>query len=407
MSNCLFSLGVLALASTHTIATEPPHYRVEPLGSLPGTYATQVVRINDAETIIGQARGPQLEVRSWVWTRESGMVELLPPPGYTDIRVEGLSENGIICGSIRPTFTSPPHAFRYQGGEFVIVTPPPSSGGIEAYSVNNSGEMVGFLIVQSAGQLGGEFYYSDATGVLDIAPGEGSAWDINNAGFVVGMTGSLQGYRWSLATGLELLPWPAGWDGSEGLRINQQGHVAGRVIDERPGRDPCDSALWRGGAPEIISGSGFHQSRPLGINDRDEVIGADGTESTPLYTPHLWLPGKGRFDFTLVQTTPPLTQIMIAHDINNRGQIIGRAYSPEIGDAAVLYTPIGWGCGSSDFNGDGDSGTDQDIEAFFACIGGTCCATCFPGGADFNGDGDAGTDQDIEAFFRVLGGNAC
>ncbi|HYE61799.1 MAG TPA: hypothetical protein VD997_07360 [Phycisphaerales bacterium] len=64
-------------------------------------------------------------------------------------------------------------------------------------------------------------------------------------------------------------------------------------------------------------------------------------------------------------------------------------------------------CGPQDFNGDGDSGTDQDIEAFFACLGGTCCDTCYAGGADFNGDGDTGTDQDIEAFFRVLGGNPC
>jgi hypothetical protein len=65
------------------------------------------------------------------------------------------------------------------------------------------------------------------------------------------------------------------------------------------------------------------------------------------------------------------------------------------------------GCGNQDFNGDGDFGTDQDIEAFFACLGGTCCAECWPAGADFNGDGDIGTDQDIEAFFRVLGGGWC
>ncbi|HYE63490.1 MAG TPA: hypothetical protein VD997_15985 [Phycisphaerales bacterium] len=64
-------------------------------------------------------------------------------------------------------------------------------------------------------------------------------------------------------------------------------------------------------------------------------------------------------------------------------------------------------CGPQDFNGDGDSGTDQDIEAFFACLGGNCCPSCWEGGADFNGDGDIGTDQDIEAFFRVLGGSPC
>ncbi len=60
---------------------------------------------------------------------------------------------------------------------------------------------------------------------------------------------------------------------------------------------------------------------------------------------------------------------------------------------------------SADFNGDGDTGTDADIEAFFACLAGNCCPLCAT--ADFNGDGDAGTDADIESFFRVLGGGAC
>jgi len=33
------------------------------------------------------------------------------------------------------------------------------------------------------------------------------------------------------------------------------------------------------------------------------------------------------------------------------------------------------GC-SADFNNDGDAGTDADIEAFFACLSGACCAAC-------------------------------
>jgi hypothetical protein len=62
-------------------------------------------------------------------------------------------------------------------------------------------------------------------------------------------------------------------------------------------------------------------------------------------------------------------------------------------------------CPSADINGDGDIGTDADIEAFFACLAGDCCNAC--GTADFNRDGDVGTDADIEAFFRVLGGGGC
>ncbi|HYE62521.1 MAG TPA: hypothetical protein VD997_11055 [Phycisphaerales bacterium] len=87
----------------------------------------------------------------------------------------------------------------------------------------------------------------------------------------------------------------------------------------------------------------------------------------------------------------------------------GYAWGENIGwinlDDASVYVGTVPGCGSQDFNGDGDSGTDADIEAFFACLAGNCCSTC--GSSDFNADGDYGTDADIESFFRVLGGSAC
>jgi hypothetical protein len=60
---------------------------------------------------------------------------------------------------------------------------------------------------------------------------------------------------------------------------------------------------------------------------------------------------------------------------------------------------------TADFDGDGDTGTDADIQAFFACLAGGCCPLC--GSADFNNDGDTGTDADIESFFRVLAGGPC
>jgi hypothetical protein len=66
---------------------------------------------------------------------------------------------------------------------------------------------------------------------------------------------------------------------------------------------------------------------------------------------------------------------------------------------------VGFVCGSADFNHDGDTATDSDIECFFACLAGNCCSSC--DSADFNGDGDVATDADIEAFFRVLAGGNC
>jgi|GEM_PF-780439 len=76
-------------------------------------------------------------------------------------------------------------------------------------------------------------------------------------------------------------------------------------------------------------------------------------------------------------------------------------------DVAFIQEEAGPSCGSTDFDGDGDEGTDADIEAFFAVIGGNACPTGTCGSVDFDGDGDEGTDADIEAFFRVIGGGPC
>jgi hypothetical protein len=96
----------------------------------------------------------------------------------------------------------------------------------------------------------------------------------------------------------------------------------------------------------------------------------------------------------------PQTQVMAA-------PYAGASHPTLASPRLVIFAGGGLACGTADFDGDGDTGTDADIEAFFACLAGNCCATCYPGGADFNADGDTGTDADIESFFRVLAGGPC
>jgi hypothetical protein len=99
-------------------------------------------------------------------------------------------------------------------------------------------------------------------------------------------------------------------------------------------------------------------------------------------------------------TGPPAHLILTLTITSQSDTINGSAALPASGVLAPL-------CGSADFNCDGDSGTDADIEAFFACIAGTCPPPPCTSTADFNGDGDSATDADIEAFFRVLAGGNC
>ena len=94
-----------------------------------------------------------------------------------------------------------------------------------------------------------------------------------------------------------------------------------------------------------------------------------------------------------------------AQAVNSDGSVIAGYGTNPAGSVEAWVVDLRPSCGTADFNDDGDVATDADIEAFFACLAGNCCATC--GSADFNGDGDTATDADIEAFFRVLAGGSC
>ena len=64
-------------------------------------------------------------------------------------------------------------------------------------------------------------------------------------------------------------------------------------------------------------------------------------------------------------------------------------------------------CDPIDFNGDGLSPDNRDLEDFLGVFGGGACNTGSCGDIDFNNDGLAPDNDDIEAFFRVFGGGAC
>ncbi|HYE63322.1 MAG TPA: hypothetical protein VD997_15125 [Phycisphaerales bacterium] len=167
------------------------------------------------------------------------------------------------------------------------------------------------------------------------------------------------------------------------------------------------AALWTGSA------ASFTDLTPPGVGLIGAALAVCGgiqvgsIAPSPASYPRaaLWRGSAATFE-DLSTALPPTAISSHATGVWTDGQSILVSGQMRIGDEhfAVLWRQAR--CGTSDFNNDGDIGTDQDIEAFFACLGGHCCPTCYPG-ADFNADGDTGTDADIESFFRALGGQPC
>ncbi len=110
-------------------------------------------------------------------------------------------------------------------------------------------------------------------------------------------------------------------------------------------------------------------------------------------------PGSGQL-FTI---DAPTGRLLRVNPATGAATVVGMT-NGSFGSAFGMASRPVTGC-RADFDGDGDVGTDADIEAFFACLAGNCCATCVS--ADFNMDGSIGTDADIESFFRMLAGGPC
>jgi hypothetical protein len=113
-----------------------------------------------------------------------------------------------------------------------------------------------------------------------------------------------------------------------------------------------------------------------------------------------WLQGSWTFASLGLAPTSQVRVRFTAQDL------IGAVVEAAVDDL-LIYSYTCQQCGSADFNCDGAVATDADIEAFFACISGSCPPPPCTSTADFNHDGAVGTDEDIESFFRVLSGAPC
>jgi hypothetical protein len=206
------------------------------------------------------------------------------------------------------------------------------------------------------------------------------------------------------------IPFPLGNAELTALLLAQTGPAAGALTPTTPGTYtfslmvPCDVT-----ASLVFSGSPGNTTLPqdVPVSGTVTINGTSATASLSITLNQNQVieedqpgPPNQPFDLPPLSGTGDPAHLLLNTTITR--QTIGVNGSATLPAAGVIPPPP---CGSADYNGDGDVGTDADIEAFFACLAGSCCPTCF--GADFNSDGDVGTDADIEAFFRVLAGGAC
>jgi hypothetical protein len=242
---------------------------------------------------------------------------------------------------------------------------------------------------------GGAFAIAGGLQTGPIARWDGSAWSALDTG-VTGASGPGAVYA------LAVLP-------NGDLIVGGEFAMAGSVAANNIAR--WDGTSWSALGAGIVADVGDSSVNALAVMPNGDLIaggwfntaGGASASSIARWDGTAWsalgmgLTGGGVF--TIVRAL----EVMPNGDLVAGGRFAAAGGSPAL-NIARWTTVCGPHC-NPDFDGDGAVATDADIEAFFACISGNCCARC--GSPDFNGDGSVATDADIESFFRVLAGGNC
>jgi probable HAF family extracellular repeat protein len=311
-------------------------YVVQDLGVLPGDSSSIAWGINANGEVVGWSMGSN-GTRAFLYTNAAGMVALPGLPDRPRSVARDINDAGVVVGSANAGGTDIGHAVMWSGGAVQDLGTLGTGVSSEAYGVNRLGQVVGWSDAGLGGAHG--FLYSAATGMVDITPDSdtGYALDINDAGQVTGYKtafGGYHAYRWQAGVFEDLGVLP-GFAHSFGQAINASGRVAGNSGSASGDSERLIRSI-AGGGLQNLGGEGQHNSG-LGINLSGTVVGTKGNFQRAL----LYTDAGGLQDLNTLIDPSLGWLLMAATDINDAGQIVGRAFNNFTGQThAVRLQPV-------------------------------------------------------------------
>jgi probable HAF family extracellular repeat protein len=349
-----FGIGVLLKSDKpRTVHSAPIHPRVPmqlalykyiDLGMLDGYVNSEASGINDIGQVVGSAwreydeNFPWGEAFLWQEGQMHGLGLLDPWGEYS--RGRAINNLGQIVGEgDNPSF----HSFLSAADGTLQDLYLNNGNESTAYDINDLGQVVGFSL---------KYYFPQAyiweEGLeteLGEEYGESYAFAINNKGQVVGSRIPMSGtdeYGQPMLSGLTAFLWENALVTDLDLAgaatdINEEGQIVGFIKDQNRGER---AFLWEDRTVTELGDLGGEDSRAEAINDAGQIIGASrlpGPDalSPGHYSATLWERGRVR-DLNQL-TDSDGAHLQWAKDINNHGQIVGRALAGETAHAFLLF----------------------------------------------------------------------
>jgi probable HAF family extracellular repeat protein len=292
MSALAIAYGLTSSASATTFSFTPVN--------VPGSLGTVAQDINNAGDIVGGfSPAPPAEVRQG-YLLSGGSFTPIIVPGVLRTTVTNINNLGQTVGFFRDS-GGIEHGFLLNGGSFTTIDPTDATTS-NANGINDNGQIVG-QYTDAGGTDHGFLFSSGAFTPIDVPGAQAtSANDINNAGLIVGFftdaEGNNRSYLRNLDGGFIFIDAPGATDTFVEGGINNLGDIVGD-FDSPTG---THGFLLSGGIFTIIDVPGAKASFAIGINDRDEIVGAFDPSG----------PSAPRLGFLAMPVPEPSTLLLLA-----------------------------------------------------------------------------------------------
>lgn len=278
-------------------------------------------------TALGPAEEMEVGVALLPTSISFSRVTLDLAPGYTGALPMAINSAGTVVGWASDA-SGQPQAVVWEDG---VMTPLPGLGGSTsgAEAINSRGDIVGHAETAS-GEVHAVLWQNGEPLDLGTLGGAMSfARDINDRGDVVGASetaaGRFAAFLWSKGE-LTDLGRPPGAPVAWATAINNRGDVAGWA--DLPSQR---TTLWRRGTITVLPTLAF-EAAPSAINAKGQIVGA----SIPMFQNNaravMW---EGT---EIIDLGGAVGTFSSAHDINQRGQVVGTAGLPGCAQCPVTWS---------------------------------------------------------------------
>ena len=277
-----FSVTTLCVGGSSFAQT----YEVTDLGLLPDIPLTEAFAINSRSHVVGIGNPP---LRAFRWA--NGQMEDLATLGGSLAAAYDINKRGDIAGFSTLAGDEVVRAFLWRRGELHDLGTLPGGTNSIAYAISDRGAVVGHA--DAADGQEHTFLWHRRTGMIDLGP-------------------------------LSLGGDP---DNTRAYAISNRGQIVGVAQDDQR---RTRGFLWERGEMTDLGTLGGSRSAAMGINNRNEIVGAATAEDDVEWVAVRWRDGQ-------IQPLNAPGRWSEAHAVNNRGDVVGWAEFPNGGYHGFLY----------------------------------------------------------------------